>query len=215
MVVFLIFFIPAGALLYLKCMYSGYFDGGEMWHSLFRGIASFAISSIPLFIIVQFYPVEYSTGALYTRFLFTDFVLFLIGALISYFLWEQRKIHVVYGKPLFVRVFSFFAGYAAFIGLFQRVVHLSRFNAYQLFAYPLLVALVFWYASVCIYFYCITSGWMRYLWVVLITVPALLSAVVPLFHITGYVVFSWISAVLILLFGSGSAVLLIKYRRVP
>lgn len=215
MVVFLIFAIPTGALLYLKCMYTGYFNGGEIWRSFFRGIASFAISSVPLYIIVQVYPIEYSTGALYMRFLFTDYIIFLVGAVVSYFIWEQRKINVVYGKPLFVRLVSFFAGYAAFIGLFQMVVYLARFNAYQLFAYPMLVALVFWFASVFIYFYCIAAGWMRYVWIVVIAVPALLSAVVPLFHITGYVVFSWVSAALVLIVGGGTAVLLIKYRRVP
>src|SRR6056297_1963268 len=116
MVVFLIFSIPAGALLYFRCMYPGYYEGSEFWRPYLRGIAAFAISVLPILLIIDLYPVLYRQGNLYARFLITDFLLFLLAALVLFFVWEKRHINVSYGKPLFVNIAAFFAGYIAFAG---------------------------------------------------------------------------------------------------
>ncbi len=215
MVVFLVFAIPAGALLYLKLAYTGFFDGGDVWRPFFRGVASFAISALPLYIITELYPVQYNLGSLYVRFFISDYLIFIVGALLFFFIWQNRKIEVSYGKPLVVHIFAFFAGYVAFIGLFQSVVHVSNFSAYRLFAYPFLIAIVFWYTGVCIYFYYIMTGWVRYIWFLAVFIPAILSAVVPIFHITSHILYTWLSAVLVLCVGAGTAVLLNKTHQLP
>src|SRR6056297_471434 len=101
MALFLIFSIPAGILLYFKLFQAGYFEAGQIWPPFFRGLASFAICALPLYLFIELYPFNYTAASLYVRFLITDFLLFWVGALLFYFGWERRTLRVSYGKPLF------------------------------------------------------------------------------------------------------------------
>ncbi|MDZ7793728.1 MAG: hypothetical protein U5P10_08585 [Spirochaetia bacterium] len=215
MVIFLIFSIPAGALLYFRHMYPGYYEGPEFWRPYLRGIAAFAVSVLPILLIIDIYPVLYRQGALYTRFFITDFLLFFIAALALFFVWERRKISVSYGKPLFISIAAFFTGYISFIGVFHAVINVSTLNSYNLFAYPVLLLLAFWIASALVYFFFVTGGWKRYLLLALIAVPPILYSLIPLLQITGFEYYALACAVLLIVLSVVLAMFLTKRRLIP
>ena len=215
MVVFLIFSIPAGALLYFRCMYPGYYEGPEFWRPYLRGIAAFAISVLPILLIIDLYPVLYRQGPLYARFLITDFLLFFIAALVLFFVWERRHINVSYGKPLFINIAAFFTGYISFVGVFHAVINVSNLNSYRLFAYPVFLLVAFWLASALVYFFFVTGGWKRYLSLVLIIVPPLLYSLIPLLKITGFEYYALACAVLLIALSVSLAMFLTKRRFIP
>lgn len=215
MVVFLIFSIPAGALLYFRYMYPGYYEGPEFWRPYSRGIAAFAISVLPILIIIDLYPVLYRQGALYTRFCITDFLLYFFAATALFFIWERRHISVSYGKPLFINIAAFFTGYITFTGVLHALINISTLNSYRLFAYPVFLLFSFWIASALVYSFYITGDWKRYLWLILIAVPPLLYSLIPLLHIAGYEYYALASAVLLILLSAALAVFLTKRRFVP
>src|SRR6056297_27373 len=210
MVVFLIFSIPAGALLYFRYMYPGYYEGSEFWRPCLRGIAAFAISVLPILLILDMYPVLYRQGALYTRFLITDFLLFFIAALALFFVWERRHISVSYGKPLFINIAAFFTGYISFAGVFHGVINISTLNSYRLFAYPVFLLFSFWVASALVYFFFVTGGWKRYLLLFLIVVPPILYSLIPLLHITGLEYYALACAVLLIVLNVALSMFLTK-----
>ena len=215
MVLFLILSIPVGVVLYFKLVYSGYFEAGQIWPPFFRGLASFAISALPLYLMIELFPVSFTPGAMYIRIFITDFFFFFLSALAFYFFWERRKLLVSYGKPLFVEIAAFFSGYAAFAGVLYAVVHSYDMNAYRLFAFPLLFILLIWATSTLVYLYQIAGDWKGYLWIAALLVPCLLYAIVPFFQITSRSFYSWISAVLLISLSVGLAVLLSKKRIIP
>ena len=215
MVLFLIFSIPVAVVLYLKLVFSGYFDGGQIWPPFFRGLASFAISALPIYLIIELYPVFYTQNALYVRFFIIDFLVFCAGALLFFFIWERRKIHVSYGKPLFVEIAAFFSGYIALAGILYAVVHSYDMDAYRLFAFPILLLLLFWIASVLVYLFQIAGDWKGYFWIAALLVPALLYSVVPFFHLTSHIFYCWLSSVLLIGLSAALALLVSRKHFLP
>lgn len=215
MVIFLIFSIPAGALLYFRYMYPGYYEGSEFWRPCSRGIAAFAVSVLPILLIIDMYPVLYRQGALYARFLITDFLLFFIAAFALFFVWERRHISVTYGKPLFINIAAFFSGYISFAGVFHAVINVSALNFYSLFAYPVFLLFSFWIATALVYFFFIIGGWKRYLLLVLIAVPPILYSLIPLLIITGFEYYALACAVLLIALSLILAIFLTKRRLIP
>ncbi len=215
MVLFLIFSIPAGVLLYFKLVHPGYFDAGQIWPPFFRGLASFAICALPLYLIIELFPVNYAQGALYVRFFVTDFLVFIIAALVFFFILARRKLRSGYGKPLFVEIAAFFGGYAALVGVLYAVVHSYDMDAYRLFAFPVLFVLLLWAASALVYLFQIAGDWRGYLWLAALIVPSLLYTLVPYFHLTSHTFYSWLSSILLIGLSSGTAVLLSKKRIIP
>jgi len=215
MVVFLIFSIPAGALLYFRYMYPGYYEGSEFWRPYLRGIAAFAISVLPILLIIDSYPVLYRQKALYARFFITDFLLLFIAALTLFFVWERRHINVSYGKPLFINIAAFFTGYISFTGVFHAVINISTLNSYRLFAYPVFLLFSFWVASALVYFFFVTGGWKRYLLLFLIVVPPILYSLIPLLHITGLEYYALACAVLLIVLNVALSMFLTKGHHIP
>lgn len=215
MVLFLIFSIPITVVLYFKLVFSGYLEGGQIWPPFFRGLASFAISALPIYLTIELYPVIYTQSALYIRFLIIDFLVFAAGALLFFFLWERRRLHVSYGKPLFVEITAFFSGYIALAGVLYAVVHSYDMDAYGLFAYPVLLLLLFWLTSVLVYLFQIAGDWKGYLWLAALLIPALLYSLVPFFHITSHIFYSWLSSVLLSALSAALSLLLSKKRIIP
>ena len=215
MVLFLIFSIPAGVLLYFKLVHPGYFDAGQIWPPFFRGLASFAICALPLYLIIELFPVNYTQGALFVRFFITDFLAFAATALIFYFIWERKKLRSGYGKSLYVEIAAFFAGYAALAGVLYAVVHSYDMDAYRLFAFPVLFTLLLWAVTTLVYLFQIAGDWKGYLWLAALLVPSLLYALVPYFHLTGHTFYSWLSSILLIALSAGSAFLLSKKRIIP
>lgn len=215
MVVFLIFSIPAGALLYFRYMYPGYYEGPEFWRPWLRGIAAFAISVLPILLVIDMYPVLYRQGALYARFLITDFLLFFIAAFALFFFWERRHISVSYGKPLFINIAAFFTGYISLAGVFHALINVATLNFYNLFVYPVFLIFSFWIASALVYFFFVIGGWKRYLLLVLIAVPPILYSLIPLLKISGFEYYALTCAVLLIVLSVVFAMFLTKRRLIP
>jgi hypothetical protein len=215
MVLFLIFSIPVAVVLYFKLVFSGYFEGGQIWPPFYRGLASFVISALPIYLIIELYPVTYTQSALYLRFLMIDFLVFCVGALLFFFMWERRKLHVSYGKPLFVEIAAFFGGYVVLIGVLYAVVHSYDMDTYRLFAYPVLLLLLFWLTSVLVYLYQIAGDWKGYLWIAALLGPALLYSLIPFFHMTSHIFYCWLSFVLLAVLTAAAALLFTKKRILP
>jgi len=180
MILFLIFSIPLAFLIYIRIFFPESFTRSETWQVFLRGLVSFLISVLPLYIIIRSYPKRYAGSALYLRSFFLDFFIILLPLTLFFILWEKRKIKYEYGQRLYFHILTFTAGFSVLSGVFYGFVYFGFYSGYLLFGYPLLLMQLMIGTVVLLYMYVITMDWKRYIFIVLPFAAALLYAVVPL-----------------------------------
>jgi len=180
MILFLLFSIPLASLLYLKVYFSNSFHSSETWLVFFRGVISFFISVLPIYIIIRSYPWSYSSPAMYLRSFFLDFLVLVIPLLLFFLLWEKRRIKYEYGQRLFTHIFAFCSGFFALSGVFYGFVYFGHYSGYRLFGFPLLIIMLLLFTVVSLYLYSINMEWDRYLYIAVPIAAGLLFSIVPL-----------------------------------
>jgi len=215
MILFLILSIPLLSLIYMRVFSPESLTSIETLRVFLRGLVSFLISVLPLYLIIRLYPVRFNETALYIRTLILDFLVVLVPLLLFFLFWEKKKIEYEYGQRLFVHIFSFVSGFSVLLGGFYAFVYYSFYTGYRAFGFPLLFTLVLVSVVISFYMYVTTMDWKRHLILGIPFMTALLCSVAALLIELSYTALGIILCLLYLSIGGFLLYILYKNRFIP